>query len=380
MTPRDRNEKSAAPESLRCSGCGIPLQTEQRDRPGYAPPAALDKRPAVCQRCFRIKHYNEASSVTVDQDEFLRLLGGIASTNSLVVHIVDLFDFEGSLISGLQRFVGSNDVLLVVNKTDLLPRVTNWNRLRNWFQRQAKLNGLRVADVVLCSARRGAGFDHVVEAVGRLRRGRDVYVVGATNVGKSTLINRLISDYSDLEQELTVSRYPGTTLDAVRIPLEDGRMIIDTPGIVYESRLTEIVPRGVLSALLPDKPIKPLTFQLDARQTLFFGGLARFDFLEGPHQSFTAFVSSGMPVHRTKLERADQLYADHRGEMLAPPGAAELDDLPPWTRHRLRIPRGEKQDIVVSGLGWIMASGSEGAVVDVHAPRGIKVLLRDSMI
>ncbi len=380
MTPSNRDVLPDAPQSLRCSGCGIPLQSENRDRPGYAPPSALDKHPAVCQRCFRIKHYNEASSVTVDQDEFLKLLGSIAQTNSLVVHIVDLFDFEGSLISGLQRFIGNNEVLLVVNKTDLLPRVTNWNRLRNWVQRQAKLNGLRVADVVLCSAKRGAGFDHVVEAVGRLRRGRDVYVVGATNVGKSTLINRLISDYSDLEQELTVSRYPGTTLDAVRIPLEDDKTIIDTPGIVYASRLSEIVPRQDLSALLPDKPLKPLTFQLDARQTLFFGGLIRFDFIEGPHQSFTAYVSSGIPVHRTKLERADELYADHRGEMLAPPSTADLDSIPPWTRHRLRIPRGEGQDIVVSGLGWIMASGRDGAVVDIHAPRGIKVLLRDSMI
>lgn len=373
-------ESGSSALTLRCSGCGIPLQTANRDQPGYAPEAALDKTPVVCQRCFRIKHYNEASSVTVDQDEFLKLLGGIAQTDSLVVHIVDLFDFEGSMISGLQRFIGHNEVLLVVNKTDLLPRVTNWNRLRNWVQQQAKLNGLRVADVVLCSAKKGAGFDRVVDAVGRLRGSRDVYVVGATNVGKSTLINRLIADYSDLEGELTVSRYPGTTLDAVRIPLEDGRHIIDTPGIVYASRLSEIVPRTDLAALLPDKPLKPLTFQLDAQQTLFFGGLVRFDFVEGRHQSFTAYLSPGIPVHRTKLERADSLYADHKGKMLAPPGEADLVSLPSWTRHRLRIPPGAEQDVVVSGLGWIKANGLDGATVDIHAPRGIKVLLRDSMI
>ena len=113
-----------------------------------------------------------------------------------------------------------------------------------------------------------------MEAIGEFREGRNVYVVGATNVGKSTLINRLIRDYSDMERELTVSRYPGTTLDAVHIPLDDGKEIIDTPGIVYPSRLTEVVPRTVLSALLPDKPIKPLVYQLNAGQTLFIGSLA----------------------------------------------------------------------------------------------------------
>ncbi|MBW5444970.1 ribosome biogenesis GTPase YqeH [Cohnella sp. CFH 77786] len=370
----------SASELSRCSGCGIPLQTVSRDKPGYIPESSAVRDPAICQRCFRIKNYNEASTVTVDQDEFLKLLGSIGQTDSLVVHIVDLFDFEGSLISGLQRFVGHNEVLLVVNKIDLLPRVTNWNRLRNWVQKQAKENGLKVADIVLCSARRGTGFDRVVESVARLRGTRDVYVVGATNVGKSTLINRLIADYSDLRRELTVSRYPGTTLDAVRIPLDDGKHIVDTPGIVYESRLTEIIPRGDLAAVLPDKPLKPLTFQLNEKQTLFFGALARFDFVEGEHQSFTVYASSGIPVHRTKLERADELYAEHKGVMLAPPALEDLASLPPWTRHRLRIPRGLKQDIFISGLGWIKANGSSGAIVDVFAPRGIKVMLRDSMI
>lgn len=364
----------------RCAGCGVALQTSEPNRPGYIPESAAAREPVICQRCFRIKNYNDASSVAIDQDDFLRLLGGIAATNSLVVHIVDLFDFEGSLISGLQRFVGNNPVLLVVNKIDLLPRVTNWNRLRNWVQKQARASGLKVADVVLCSARRNIGFDRVVSAIADMRGDRDVYVVGATNVGKSTLVNRLISDYSDLGRELTVSRYPGTTLDAVHIPLEDGRSIIDTPGIVYKSRLSEIIPRDSLQAVLPDKPLKPITYQLNAEQTLFFGGLARFDFVEGERQSFTAYVSSGLKIHRTKLERADELYADHKGEMLSPPSKEHLDDMPTWTRHRLRVQPGENLDVFVSGLGWIQVNGKTGAVLDVHAPKGVKVMLREAML
>jgi 30S ribosome assembly GTPase len=276
--------------------------------------------------------------------------------------------------------VGNNPVLLVVNKIDLLPRVTNWNRLRNWVQKQAREDGLKVVDVVLCSARRGVGFDRVVEAVDRLRGGRDVYVVGATNVGKSTLINRLIKDYSDLNRELTVSRYPGTTLDAVHIPLDDEKHIVDTPGIVYESRLTELIPRRDLAAVLPDKPLKPLTYQLNEKQTLFFGAMARLDFLEGEKQSFTAYLSSAVPVHRTKLERADELYAEHKGKMLAPPDEEGLTSLPPWTRHRMRIPKGSQQDVFVSGLGWVKVNSDAGALLDVFAPKGVKVLQRESLI
>lgn len=207
-----------------------------------------------------------------------------------------------------------------------------------------------------------------------------VLIVGIPNVGKSTLINRLIRDYSDLDRELTVSRYPGTTLDQIRIPLDDGRYIIDTPGIVYPYRLTETVPKGVLQRLLPEKPLKPLVYQLNERQTLFFGALARFDFVRGEPQSFTLYVSPSLYVHRTKLERADEVYAEHKGELLAPPNADELDAISPWTRHSLRIPPGSRTDISISGLGWIRANSPAGAFVEVYAPKGVHVILREAMI
>ena len=370
------------PSAAACSGCGVALQTASPDQLGYVPQKALGRTPVICQRCFRIRHYNEASSITLNDDDFLRLLHQVGSTESLVVSIVDVFDFEGSMIAGLSRFAGKNPVILVVNKIDLLPKVTNYNRIVNWVQRQAKEAGLRVVQVVLCSAKKNMGFDRVIEAIERFRGGRSVYVVGATNVGKSTLINRLIRDYSDLDAELTVSQYPGTTLDLVAIPLDDGASIIDTPGIVYRHRLTELVSKKDLGALLPDKPIKPLVYQLNERQTLFFGGLARFDFERGERQSFTVYVSNAIAgsVHRTKLERADALYEEHRGGLLSPPDKEGLELLPPWTKHSIRIPRGMKQDISISGLGWIAASSAVGADITVHAPKGVKVTVRDSII
>ncbi len=243
-----------------CAGCGVKLQTEHTDRLGYVPAKALERDPIICQRCFRIKNYNEVSGIMLDGEDFVKLLTHVGHTDSLVVHILDIFDFEGSVIAGLSRFVGSNPVLLVVNKIDLLPKSTNLNRLKNWAQKQAKENGLKPVDIVLCSAKRNMGFERVIDDIARYRRGKDVYVVGATNVGKSTLINRLISDYSDLDSELTTSPYPGTTLDLVKIPLDDGKFIIDTPGIVYSHRMTEIVPKRSLNTIMPDREMKPVVF------------------------------------------------------------------------------------------------------------------------
>lgn len=223
--------------AVRCSGCGVHLQTENSELPGLSP-----RRHWIVNRLYASAVSASKTTMSHHPLRWIRTnswrCSKIGDKDALVIHIVDLFDFDGSIISGLQRFVGNNPVLLAVNKTDLLPKVTNWNKVRNWVQKQAKEQGLRTVDVVLCSAKQNQGFDRLLELVGTYREDRDVYVVGGTNVGKSTLINRLIRDYSDLEQELTTSRYPGTTLDMVNIPLDDGKYIIDTPGIVYPWRFS----------------------------------------------------------------------------------------------------------------------------------------------
>ncbi|MNG03270.1 hypothetical protein D3C84_863420 [compost metagenome] len=183
-----------------------------------------------------------------------------------------------------------------------------------------------------------------------------------------------------MESELTTSQYPGTTLDLVKIPLDDGKFIIDTPGIVYKHRLTEVVKKRDLAPLMPDKPLKPMVFQLNEAQTLFFGALVRFDFIQGEHQSFTCYTSNAIQIHRTKLERADSLYDEHKGVMLTPPALADLDELPKLVKHPLHIPKGKSMDVLISGLGWIKANSLAGAQLSVHAPKGIKVITRESLI
>ncbi len=372
--------KSTKGMGVRCTGCGIHLQTEHKETLGYVPPSAAERAPLLCQRCFRIKHYNESSTVTTDHNEYLRLLNKVGETDNLVVHTTDIFDFEGTLIGGLRRFVGDNPIILVVNKVDLIPNGVNPNRIRNWVQRRTKEEGLRTEEIVLISAKHGLGFDRLAQTIQLLRKGRDVYIVGATNVGKSSIVNRMIREYSDLEAEITVSAYPGTTLSTITIPFDDRSSIVDTPGIVYPWRLTELIHSKELHQVMPDRVLKPMTYQLNPEQTLFFGALARFDFLEGERQSFTCYVSPALKLHRTKLDHADQLYAEQCGRLLQPPALEHEGKLPPLTKHRFRIRQGTQHDVFISGLGWIQTHAGTGALIELHAPRGVKVILRERLL
>src|SRR5699024_316313 len=189
----------------------------------YTPQSALNKQKdeVYCQRCFRLRHYNEIADVDYSDDDFLRFLNQLSDKEALIVNVIDIFDFTGSLIPGLQRFVGNNPILLVGNKEDLLPRSLKRSKIKDWMRQSANKAGLRPIDVFLTSAKKGGQVDELLAAIEKYREGRDVYMVGVTNVGKSTLINRIISQLTGVQELITTSKFPGTTLDRIEIPLDD---------------------------------------------------------------------------------------------------------------------------------------------------------------
>lgn len=373
-------EQEQQTEELRCIGCGSIIQTEDPNSLGYTPKSALEKGKETgelyCQRCFRLRHYNEIAPVSLTDDDFLRLLNQIRDANALIVYVVDVFDFNGSLIPGLHRFVGDNPVLLVGNKEDLLPRSLRRPKLTDWIRQQANIAGLRPIDTVLVSAKKNHQIDHLLDVIEKYRHNRDVYVVGVTNVGKSTLINQIIKQRTGVKELITTSRFPGTTLDKIEIPLDDGHVLVDTPGIIHQEQMAHVLSPKDLKIVAPQKEIKPKTYQLNDGQTLFLGGVARFDYLHGERAGMVAYFDNNLPIHRTKLSNADNFYAKHLGDLLTPPTSDEKNEFPPLERYEFHIT--EKSDIVFEGLGWITVPAK--TTVAAWVPKGVGALVRRAMI
>lgn len=367
-------------EELYCIGCGAKIQSEDKTEPGYTPRAAIQKglenNELYCQRCFRLRHYNEVADVSLTDDDFLRLLNQIGQTNALIVNVVDIFDFNGSLIPGLHRFVGDNPVLLVGNKEDLLPHSLKRFKIKDWMRQEANKQGLRPVDVALTSAKRGKDLEDLLELIDKYREGRDVYVVGVTNVGKSTLINRIINQTTGVKDLITTSRFPGTTLDRIEIPFGDGHFLIDTPGIIHKHQMAHYLSPKALRLAAPQKEIKPKVYQLNEGQTLFFGALARFDYISGGKQGVIVYTDNNLMLHRTKTEKATEFYAKHAGTLLTPPTAEEMKDFPKLVRFEFKTT--EKSDLVFAGLGWVTVKAN--SVVAGWAPEGVAVILRRAMV
>jgi GTP-binding protein len=118
-------------------------------------------------------------------------------------------------------------------------------------------------DEVLLPFGSDAGSDEATdpEAHGALR----IAVIGRPNVGKSTLVNRLLG-----EERLVVFDQPGTTRDSVAVPFEraDKRyVLIDTAGVRRRSRVHDTVEKfSVIKALQSMEHAQVVLAVLDAQE------------------------------------------------------------------------------------------------------------------
>lgn len=367
-----------------CIGCGAEIQSENPNKQGYLPKSVVEKsveeNNLVCKRCFRLKNYNEVSDVELGAEDFYKLIKTLSKKDGLIVKVVDIFDFSGSWIEDVIDIVGNNkDIVLVANKLDLLPKSVKQNKIKQWLFKMLKAKGIKVKDILLISAIKNHGIEEAAARIDELRNGKDVYIIGATNVGKSTFINKLIELTTGDKNVITTSHFPGTTLGMIEIPLDRATSIYDTPGIILDYDIAHYLDAKSLKLVMPKKEIKARVFQLNAEQSLFFGGMARVDFLKGERQSFTLYASNLVDIHRTKLSNADALFEKHLGTLLKPPFEDNISIFKNQVKKNFKID-DRKIDIVISGLGWITVNSDSGCEIDIYVPEEIEVFVRESII
>ena len=333
-------------EEKRCGGCGVVLQDENVLQEGYTTSLEND----ICQRCFRMKNYGEDQVVAKSNEEYLEILKGVGSTKDLVLYVTDLLNLEEDILK-IREYI-NNKMILVLNKKDILPKSVKEEKLIKYFEE----NNVYFEEIIVVSVEKNINIDYLLKRIKYFQTTKNVYVVGHTNAGKSTLINKLIKNYSENNlQELTMSPLPSTTLNTVKIEINDYLTLIDTPGLVDMGSLINFVDKDMLKKINPKKEIKPRTYQLRKNQSLVIEDIIRIDYVEGEKNSFTLFVSNDLKVKRINYKR---------------------DDLKNLNKTTYDVKYDT--DLVITGLGFIKIV--DKGIIDVYLDKSVNSFLRDSLI
>ena len=334
-------------EEKHCQGCGVLLQDENVLQEGYT--TNLENN--ICQRCFRMKNYGEYQVVTKSNDEYVDILKEVGKTKDLVLYITDLLNLEKNIEQ--IRSIIPNKMILVLNKIDVLPKSVKEEKLKNYL---ADLN-IHFEEIIVISTAKNYNIDYLLKRIKYFQTSKNVYVVGHTNAGKSSLINKLIKNYSDNTQELTMSPLPSTTLSTIQIDINDHLTLIDTPGLVEVGSVLNHVDPKMVKKISPKSEIKPRTYQLKKNQSIMIENILRIDYIEGEKNSFTLFVSNDL-----KVKRLLNIFHNE-----------ELKD-----KNKITYNMKYDEDLVINGMGFVKIVNK--GIIDVYIDKDIDTYTRKSLI
>ena len=377
------------------------------------------KPPAiVCARCFSLRNTgrpkNANAEILLPSFDFKRSVETQMkrypnnSKKGVVLVVVDLVDFDGSFpvdaVDALEPHAdrGAIEIVLVANKVDLMPVQATRARLTQFVRRRAKAFGMQSAsEVLLASATAGMGIRVLSDELEDILRNRgghkkkDVYVVGAQNAGKSSLINRLSSRYdgpTDKTGGPLASHVPGTTIGILKLEgiLPNDTDVYDTPGLLQSHQLSARMTADEAKIILPKKRMIPRTYRIQIGGTVHVGGVSRIDLLDAPQRTIyvTIWCSNDVPLHYTTngAKNGDEIYTKHAGTKLTPPlggeeGALRLGR---WGSRKVSV-YGDSwtestRDISIAGVGWVAVACVGNADFRVWTHEGVQLETREALV
>lgn len=231
-----------------CAGCGVVLQYNDKEQKGYIPENKYVMS-SYCQRCFKMTHYgiNSLDETPYTNEELIEKL---YENPKFTLFLIDFLNINDDVINLFKKI--KVEKALVINKCEMLPNFFAKNKISEFLKDNYQIN----EDIILKGDNGSRDYGIIYDYINKNKL-KEVYLVGLSNVGKSTLINDLIRLTKSDNLYLTVNKKKNTTLDFIKLDLPSFT-IIDTPGFIFENYLQ--IPTS--------KKIKSYIFQMKQGERL----------------------------------------------------------------------------------------------------------------
>ena len=362
---------------LRCYHCGAILQCENENEKGYIIPESLHRATPIqiiyCDRCFEtMKAFNNSELEQKVDQEVLKILDDAFATDALIIWVVDLFSFNGTLNSEIAKKVKKLNVIVVGNKRDLFPANVKEESLVEYLVETFNAYGIKPKSVRLLGAANKIDSKELIDSMNAARKGHDVYMIGNSTSGKTSIINRAMKGFENkTSRQIKTITYPGTSVNVLEIPLSRSSFFYELPGISQTTSATGKLEKDVIRQIVPKKAVKVVTRSMSAGDALMVGSLAAFEVIKGKATNYRFYSAEGVETRKVQSKKLDDYINENNIRRFARPVSERLVSFLDYDMFEYAMENDKKwHDIAIEGLGWLSFI-AQGQMIRVRLPKGV---------
>ena len=258
----------------KCIGCGKTLQNTDEKKDGYTP--ILDKEAKYCKRCFRLKHYGESNKLNMPKSDD-EIIGFVNKNKKEVFFITDFINIDEKVINLYKKI--NTKKTLIINKSDIIPENISFTQIKSYIKSVFKIND----DIIFTN--KNSNLNNLIKLLYK----KEVFFLGCSNSGKSTIINKLLL-LEGKEKILSESFKENTTQEFIKIKFKNF-VIYDSPGFyvdAYElNKLTNI-----------NDEIKPISYRINGYSTFLVNN--DFSIMISGKTNIVFYFSKNISINRSK--------------------------------------------------------------------------------
>ena len=361
---------------IRCHSCGAILQSNSTKLPGFISRNIIDNgipKIPYCNACYEKMLSLNSSELEQEVDKAtLKILKDAVATDALIVWVVDLFSFNGTLNPDVVKKVKKLNVVVFGTKRDLFaPTISNDSLARYLDERFAEY-GINPVWIKLLGNEQTVDTNEIMTKLHELRKSHDIYMIGNLNSGKTTFINKLLKNYENKTKwPIKTENYPGTTTDVLEIPLSNSSFFYELPDLSNGTSVLSKVEKDVQKFIIPKKQIVMKRHIIGEGATILVGNLACLQIIKGAFpMSVRVFAAEAVETKVVANDRVDSFNELNRRKHLIRPVSERFVNFEDFDLFEYDLENDDlRHDIAIEGLCWFSMRG-KGQTVRVALPKG----------
>lgn len=272
----------------KCQGCGAILQSSNPNNQGYIPTEKQKTNSSYCERCFKIIHYNERVTTKLENINKY-IIEEVNKKAQYVYFLIDFLNLNTETINEYHKIKAPKT--LIISKLDIIPKSIKSNKIITFIKDTYNIK----EEIIFQSTKKNINTKKITTYL-ESNNIKEAYILGFTNAGKSTLINKLSNLNNISNLEITTSSNLNTTIDFIKIKLSPTLTVNDSPGFTLSNTIYDEDEFDLIKRVNPRSILKPITYQTKEITSILIEDKIRIS--SSVKNSFTFYMSNEIKIDR----------------------------------------------------------------------------------